>query len=110
MTIYEIFFLVLIVIILLILIFQNRTSEKPTKSILKQSSPSQQTNVKKHVNFPDLRKSQMTSTIPVEKNQTPSNELSNIYLNSSIEWKSDIHDTPNIYEGRIQNPPLRFNI
>lgn len=109
MTIYEIFFITLIVVILLILIFRNRTPNKPPRSILKQPSP-QQTPVKKHVNFPDLRKSQMTSTVPVQKNQTPSNELSTMYSDSSIEWRSDINDTPSIYEGRAQNPPLRFNI
>ena len=63
----------------------------------------------KHVTFPpDLRKSEMSSLKYVPKNQKPTKELDDMY-----EEAREIVPTDEPFKecnGRLQNPPLRFNV
>lgn len=105
-TLEIIFILILVLIILFLIFYQSKKDHitKPIKSIIKKHE-----NKNKNVTFPpDLRKSELSSLNHVQKNQKPTKELSNIYQEARDNIPTD--NPFNQFEGKIQNPPMRFNI
>ena len=79
---------------------QNKPRPKP---ILKKQSD--QITPNSNVKFYDVRMSQLSNDIKIEKNQEPTDELLSQYKPAK-----EIVPTDNIYNCKEQNKPLRFNI
>lgn len=112
MKIAEIIFVAVLLFIILVLVYGSvksppiRKDVKTTpKGIIKKTE--QRKDI--HVTFPpDLRKSEMSSLSHVEKNQQPTQELSDMYQEAR-----DVIPTDKPFvecEGKLQNPPMRFHI
>ena len=78
--------------------------KKQVKPILKNAH--QSIDYKKNVKFYDVRMSQLSNDIETTKNQTPTDELLDMYP----PIKENVPTDKILLEGRSQNEPLRWNI
>lgn len=107
--------LVLVIIVGLIILF-GRKKSAPTdsvsaipSSILKSRKEQEnRINSQKNVKFQDIRKSALSNDIKTTNDQTPTNELMDMYQPARETVPSD--EVPIFHDGRTQFEPLRFHI
>lgn len=106
---------VLIIIIGLIILFGRKknspdisTSAIPASILKSRKDQENKLNSQKNVKFQDIRKSALSNDIKTTNDQTPTNELMNMYQPARETVPSD--EVPMFHNGRNQFEPMRFNI
>jgi regulatory protein YycI of two-component signal transduction system YycFG len=116
MKIAEVLFITILLFIILVLVYGTVKSPPKQKNIqdIQNNTPKsiikdEPSKKKKHVTFPpDLRKSELSSLKYVPKNQKPTKELDDMYEEARETVPTD--EPFKECNGRLQNPPLRFNV